>query len=148
MKNISYIFILCTLLGCTKKKNDPPADNLVTYKANGQYIAVKGINQGFFSNGVTLGKVFNPDSSYDYELYAENIDVFFSSAVVLNTKIKVNHYSSFYFDDNHIYYFDSLSSYILFTRHDSVNAGSFICNGTNDLGQKVAITEGMFYVIH
>jgi hypothetical protein len=156
MKCIYFSFFIFAFISCKKSTTTPvPTDNYVSFTTNSLNYTFKGMYDYFNISGVTYG-FYSTDSNkmqlVFYTRHQASLQIIVSGTLQLNTKMRMrgDSLSSISFDGDPVYtttYFDTTTSYVIFTRFDNKAAiGTFQCSGTDPNGHMLNVTNGKFYL--
>lgn len=153
MKKIFILIVIC-FAGCKKQGDTTPNQDTLTFNANGENYAMTGKFGYYNLSGVEWGKNVFSDTGINMSFSGDKVANLtigvFGSKKLLNTKIRISYSQSYFgFDGQpNTYNFDTMVSYIIFTRYDSIISGTFSCTGSDVSGNTINITNGKIYLFN
>ncbi len=153
MKKGMFIFLSCLFISCGKSSTTPITQSFISFYANGINEVINGPFGYTNPAGVEFAYQPSANDTFIFGIDAgttPTIQIYTYLVPILNVKINLSQKLSYYTDTGSIhnfYTFDTTRSYIIFTEIDNVKiSGTFACQGANNIGKSVSITQGKFTV--
>ncbi len=160
MKKGMFLFVIGLLISCSKSSTAPITQSYVSFYANGVSSVINGPFGYTNPTGVLFGyqQKNNDTTSFFFsggDKFVLQLYVYIPVQLPLNIKLNLFKKYSYYADTDYsdidsmrnLFLLDTTQSYITFTEIDNAKiSGTFACQGANNIGKSVSITQGKFTV--